>query len=134
MRSRFVVPQAETVRMLREALPSRPEARRMLVGTLFSALGRGFTLPFLFIYLTKVRDIDGGTVGLLIGWFGLLTLAIAPLGGTLIDRLGARRVVLPALMIEAVGVGSLALVQTPWQVLGALTLSGLGAGMIWSGQ
>jgi MFS family permease len=106
----------------------------MLLGTVFSALGRGFTLPFLFIYLTEVRDLPGGTTGLLIGWFGLLTFAVAPLGGALIDRLGARRVVLPMLLVEAIGVGSLALVGSVWQAWLSLTLCGLGAGVIWAGQ
>jgi hypothetical protein len=68
--------------VLRDALPSRHEARRILVGTVFSAVGRGLTLPFLFIYLTKVRHLDASTVGLVIGWFGLCTLLIAPMSGT----------------------------------------------------
>jgi MFS family permease len=120
--------------MLRDALPERPEARRILIGTVFSALGRGFTLPFLYIYLTQVRDLPGSTAGLLIGWFGLLALAIAPVGGTLIDRLGARRVVLPMLLVEAVGVGSLALVDSVWKAWVSLSLCAAGAGIIWAGQ
>ena len=120
--------------MLRSALPGRPEARRLLVATIFSAIGRGLTLPFLFIYLTEVRQFDATTVGLLIGWFGLCALLIAPLGGTLIDRLGARRVVLPALLIEAAGVGGLALVTEVWHAWVALTLASVGAGVIWAGQ
>lgn len=119
--------------MLRDALPTSPLARRMLFGTLFSALGRGMTLPFLYIYLTEVRHLSGGTVGLLIGWFGLFTLVIAPLGGTLIDKLGARRVVLPLLLVEAVGVGSLALVRNVWQAWAALTVCALGGAVIWAG-
>lgn len=120
--------------MLRDALPSRPEARRILVGTIFSAVGRGLTLPFLFIYLTKVRHLDASTAGLVIGWFGLFSLLVAPVGGTLIDRFGARRIVLPALLLEAVGVGGLALVANVWQAWGALTLASVGAGVIWAGQ
>lgn len=120
--------------MLRDALPSRPEARRILTGTVFSALGRGFTLPFLFIYMTSVRDIPQSTAGLLIGWFGLLTLVIAPLGGYFIDRFGARRVVLPALAIESVAMGGLALSSNVWQFWGVLTLGALGGSTIWAGQ
>ncbi len=120
--------------MLRDALPSRPEARRILTGTVFSALGRGFTLPFLFIYLTAVRDIPKSTAGFLIGWFGLLTLVIAPVGGYLIDRLGARRVVLPALAIEAVSMGGLALSSNVWQVWAVLTFAAFGGSTIWAGQ
>lgn len=104
------------------------------MGTVFSALGRGFTLPFLFIYLTSVRHIPQSTAGLLIGWFGLLTLVIAPVGGYLIDRLGARRVVLPALLIEALAMGGLALSSQVWQVWAVLTLGALGGSTIWAGQ
>ncbi|HZM80798.1 MAG TPA: MFS transporter [Candidatus Limnocylindrales bacterium] len=120
--------------MLREAMPARREARRILIGTIFSALGRGFTLPFLFIYLTKVRDVPASTAGLLIGWFGLLTLFAAPVGGTLIDRFGARRVVLPALTIEATAMGLLAFASTEWHFWGVLTLGALAGSSIWAGQ
>src|SRR5688572_31915077 len=98
--------------MLRAALPTRPEARRILAGTFFSAIGRGLTLPFLFIYLNDVRGLSGTTVGLVVGWIGVVSLCLSPLGGTLIDRFGARRVVVPCLIAEAVGVGSLAWADT----------------------
>lgn len=120
--------------MFREAMPARPEARRILIGTIFSALGRGFTLPFLFIYLTEVRHIAQSTAGLLIGWFGLLTLIAAPVGGALIDRFGARRVVLPALAMEATAMGLLAFASNQWQFWGVLTLGALAGSSIWAGQ
>ncbi|MFI5837174.1 MFS transporter [Micromonospora sp. NPDC051300] len=120
--------------MLRRALPARPEARRILAGTLFSAVGRGLTLPFLFIYLTDVRGLTDARAGLVIGWFGAVTLALSPLGGTLIDRFGARRVVLPCLAVEAVGTGSLALVDSTASAFGVMTLIAVGSSAIWSGQ
>lgn len=120
--------------MFREAMPTSREARRILIGTIFSSLGRGFTLPFLFIYLTKVHHIPESTAGLLIGWFGLLTLFAAPVGGTLIDRFGARSVVLPALVIEASAMGLLAFAHTGWQFWGVLTLGALANSSIWAGQ
>ncbi|MFJ8581838.1 MFS transporter [Micromonospora sp. NPDC093277] len=120
--------------MLRRALPARPEARRILLGTLLSAIGRGLTLPFLFIYLTNVRGLTDNQAGLVIGWFGAVTLALSPLGGTLIDRFGARRVVLPCLVIEAVGTGSLALVDSLGKAFAVSTLIAVGGSAIWSGQ
>ncbi|MEU1967017.1 MFS transporter [Micromonospora sediminicola] len=120
--------------MLRRALPARPEARRILVGTLLSAVGRGLTLPFLFIYLTDVRGLTDARAGLVIGWFGAVTLALSPLGGTLIDRFGARRVVLPCLVVEAVGTGSLALVESTASAFGVMTLVAVGSSAIWAGQ
>src|SRR5918911_565680 len=119
--------------MLRRSLPSRPEARRILIGTLLSAIGRGLTLPFLFIYLTDVRGLSDARAGLVIGWFGAVTLALSPLGGTLIDRFGARRVVLPCLAVEAIGTGSLALVDSTASAFGVMTLIAVGSSAIWSG-
>ncbi|MEU9738238.1 MFS transporter [Micromonospora chersina] len=120
--------------MLRRALPARPEARRILIGTLLSAIGRGLTLPFLFIYLTDVRGLSDARAGLVIGWFGAVTLALSPLGGTLIDRFGARRVVLPCLVVEAIGTGSLALVDSTATAFGVMTLIAIGSSAIWAGQ
>ncbi|MDO3703633.1 MFS transporter [Micromonospora sp. C28SCA-DRY-2] len=120
--------------MLRRALPRRPEARRILVGTLLSAIGRGLTLPFLFIYLTDVRGLTDARAGLVIGWYGAVTLALSPVGGTLIDRFGARRVVIPCLLIEAVGTGSLALVDSTGSAFLVMTVIAVGSSAIWSGQ
>ncbi|SCG52048.1 MFS transporter [Micromonospora inositola] len=120
--------------MLRRALPARPEARRILLGTLLSAIGRGLTLPFLFIYLTDVRGLTDTRAGLVIGWFGAVTLALSPVGGTLIDRFGARRVVLPCLVVEAVGTGSLALVDSTATAFAVATLIAVGGSALWSGQ
>ncbi|MGQ5259182.1 MFS transporter [Micromonospora sp. ZYX-F-536] len=120
--------------MLRRALPRRSEARRLLIGTLLSAIGRGLTLPFLFIYLTDVRGLTDTRAGLVIGWYGAVTLALSPLGGTLIDRFGARRVVVPCLLIEAVGTGSLALVHSTGSALLVMTVVAIGSSAIWSGQ
>ncbi|MER7439214.1 MFS transporter [Micromonospora avicenniae] len=120
--------------MLLRALPRRPEARRILVGTLLSAIGRGLTLPFLFIYLTDVRGLTDARAGLVIGWYGAVTLALSPLGGTLIDRFGARRVVLPCLLIEAAGTGALALVHSSASAFLVVTVIAIGSSAIWSGQ
>ncbi|WP_030873859.1 MFS transporter [Streptomyces sp. NRRL S-1868] len=120
--------------MLPQFLPRRAEARWILGGTLLSAVGRGLTLPFLFIYLTEVRHLSGSQAGLLIGWLGAVTLAMSPFGGTLIDRFGARRVVIPCLIIEALGTGSLALVDSVVTAFLAVSVTGIGNSAIVAGQ
>jgi MFS family permease len=120
--------------MLRAAIPHRPEARRILVGTLLSAVGRGLTLPFLFIYLHEVRGVGAATVGFVVGWMGVVGMALAPVAGTLIDRLGARRVVLPCLLIEAAGVLSLATVHAAPAAFASATAMAVGSSALWSGQ
>ncbi|HEX6869683.1 MAG TPA: MFS transporter [Micromonosporaceae bacterium] len=120
--------------MLRSALPTSRDARRILIGGLFAAIGKGLTLPFLLIYLTQVRGLQAGTVGALVGWMGLVALLLAPLGGSLIDKLGARRVVLPCFFVEAAGIASLAFVDSATSALLALTLVAVGGAALWSGQ
>jgi MFS family permease len=119
---------------LRAALPARPEARRVLIGVFVSALGRGLTLPFLFIYLTDVRGLSDALAGLAIGWYGAVVLALSPLAGTLMDRYGARRVVLPSLAVEAAGTACLALVDGPAAAFGVATLIAAGGAAVYSGQ
>lgn len=120
--------------MLRASLPDSPEARRILVGTAFSAIGRGLTLPFLFVYLNQVRGLPAGTVGLLVGWMGLISLVLAPPGGTLVDRFGARRVILPLFLVTGGGVASLAFVHGVWSAFASLTVMAIGMSTLWSGQ
>jgi MFS family permease len=120
--------------MFRATLPASSEARRILVGTVFSAIGRGLTLPFLFVYLNQVRGLPAGTVGLLVGWMGLVGLVLAPVGGTLVDRFGARRVVLPLFLVEAAGTASLGFVHSATSAFVALTVAAVGTSALWSGQ
>src|SRR5689334_3282806 len=89
-----VVPLCQAGRMIRNTLPSRPEARRLLVSKLLTCIGQGMTLPFLFVYFTRVRHLDATVVGLVVAWMGVLALVLAGPAGTLIDRFGARRVIL----------------------------------------
>lgn len=125
---------SRVTQLVRGSLPRRPEARRILAGTAISAIGRGLTLPFLFIYLHEVRGLGANTVGLLIGWFGAVTLLVAPLGGALVDRFGARRVVLPLFLLDATGVALLAFVHNVPTAFAVLTLSAIGGPALWSGQ
>ncbi len=113
--------------MLRSALPERPEARRVLLGTLFSAFGNGMTLPFLFVYLHEVRGIDATIVGLVSAWMGLLGLLAAGPVGSLIDRFGVRRIVLPIYAMAGLGQLSWAFVHTPWQAFFSATIASCGS-------
>lgn len=122
MSSQIVSPQPDAV------VPPGldPLVKRLFVGIAFSALGSGLTLPFLYVYLAEVRGISTATVGLLFAWMGLLGFVGSPLGGTLIDRFGPRPVMLVGLTAEALGVGSLALVQNAWHALAVASFITLG--------
>ncbi len=103
-----------------------PLVKRLFVGIAFSALGSGLTMPFLYVYLAEVRGISTSTVGLLFAWMGLLGFIGSPLGGTLIDRFGPRPVMMVGLSTEAVGVASLAFVESPWHAMAVASFITLG--------
>ncbi len=103
-----------------------PLVKRLFVGIALSALGSGLTMPFLYVYLAEVRGIPTATVGLLFAFMGLLGFLGSPLGGTLIDRVGPRPVMIVGLTAEAIGVGSLALVQNAWHAMAVATFITLG--------
>ncbi|MGX6600513.1 MFS transporter [Micromonosporaceae bacterium Da 78-11] len=120
--------------MLGATLPARPEARRLLVGVLLSAIGTGLTLPFLFLYLADVRGIADAVAGLSIGWYGVVVLVLSPVGGALMDRYGPRRVQLPSLLAVSLGTAALSVVDRPVAAFGALTLCGIGGASMWAGS
>ncbi|GAA1942681.1 MFS transporter [Nocardioides marmoribigeumensis] len=108
-----------------------PVVRRYFLGVALTAVGSGLTLPFLFVYLAKVRDLPTATVGLVLAGMGVVGLVTTPLCGALVDRLGARPVLVGALLVEAVGTALLSQVQT---VRGAFLVTGavaLGHAWMW---
>jgi MFS family permease len=106
----------------------------MLVGTFLTCLGNGMTMPFLFVYLTRVRHIDSIMVGVIVAWMGVLSLVLGGPMGALIDRFGARRVILPLFVCNAVGTASYGFVHSPWQALAAASLNAVGGAGLWTGQ
>jgi MFS family permease len=115
-------------------LPERREARRLILGTFLVAVGIGMTLPFLFVYLTKVRHIDATIVGVVVAWMGLLAIVLSGPAGALIDRFGPRRVLLPLYVVESIGVASWAFDHTAWQAFVSATLSAVGQAVLFGGQ
>lgn len=89
-----------------------PQVRRILVGVAFSALGSGLTMPYLYVYLARVRDFPTTTVGWVFAWMGLLGFLAAPLAGTLIDRFGPRLVMIVGLSVEAISIAFLGWIST----------------------
>lgn len=117
-----------TTRRFWHALPR--EGRLLLLVIVMDSLGSGLVLPFTFVYLNGVLRLGVGAAGLLISVQALAgVIAVMP-AGTLVDRLGARRVVIGALLAFLLGDVSLALVQNvPGAVVG-LVLTGGGLGVL----
>ena len=111
-----------------------PTTGRWLLSTVaIQTLGRGLTLPFTIIYLHEVRGFDLGVSGALMSIIAVTGLVVTGPGGTLIDRYGARRVLLAGLVAMIAGCALLAFATTPAVAAVALVLMGVNFGVSWPG-
>jgi MFS family permease len=97
----------------------------------FEFLGTGLVLPFHVIYLHEVRGFSLSDVGLLLALPPLVGFLVVGPGGTLIDRLGARSILVGTMLLLVCGDVLLAFAATPWAAGAALTLSGVAFGVSW---
>lgn len=112
------------------ALPR--EARLFLSVLLVDFLGTGLTHAFLVVYLHQVRGFSLGLTGVLVGLTSLMSLIATFPTGSLVDRLGARRVGVAANVLIVSGEVVLAFAASVPLALLSVTLTGLGFGMAWA--
>jgi MFS family permease/tetratricopeptide (TPR) repeat protein len=106
----------------------------VLGGDALSAVGSGLTLPFLLVYLHRVRGVELGVAGLILATVAAAGLVGNPAGGWLADRFGARRAVIVGLLLAAVGTAAIAIVHSAWQGFAAAGLYGLGMALLWPAE
>jgi MFS family permease len=82
--------------------------RLMIAGNAVSALGTGLVLPLTLIYLHQVHGISLPVVGALLTMSAAVGLIAVPLAGVLLDRAGARLVLIAVLAGQALAEGALA--------------------------
>ena len=120
---------------LKGLVPSLPRpAWLVLGGDALSAIGSGLTLPFLLVYLTRVRDIDPGVAGMAVATISLTAILGNPLAGWLSDRFGARNTLMLGLLIAAAGAGLIISIRTPWQAFLGAGVAGFGGALIMPAQ
>ncbi|MEU7044034.1 MFS transporter [Streptomyces varsoviensis] len=104
--------------------------RRIQLGNALSAFGNGFTVPFLFIYVSQVRDLGASTAGIVLATFAVAALAVLPFTGSAIDRRGPLPVAVVGTVSAAVGSMGLGLAQTEPLAIAAAALLGAGIAVI----
>ncbi|WP_394553494.1 MFS transporter [Agromyces sp. MMS24-JH15] len=125
------MPGVTSMRGFWRALPT--EGRWLLSTAAVQTLGRGLTLPFTIIYLHEVLGFDLGTSGALMSLIAITGLIVTAPGGTLIDRYGARVVLLGGLAAMILGCTLLAFATDPVVAAIALVLIGINFGVSWPG-
>lgn len=107
------------------------DGRWLLSTVVVQFFGRGLTLPFTIIYLHEVRGFSLGLSGTLMGLIAVVGLLITGPAGALVDRYGARRVMLFGLAFAVAGYSVLAFATTPWVAAAGLALFGVQLGIGW---
>jgi MFS family permease len=120
---------------LRSLDPRLPRSVYTLqLGGLFNAFGNGLVLPFTFIYLYNVRGMGTGTVGLIVATNAVVSVVAGPPMGTLIDRVGGRRMLAVSLLFLATGYALFPFVTVPWHGFAASAITGIGVGGFYPAQ
>ncbi len=116
----------------RPLIPQLPrQAWVLLAGDAFSALGTGMILPFTIIYLHRVRGIEIEYAGVALSMMAVAGVVAGPLAGSIIDRVGPRRVLVVALIVSALGSLAFLPVRTTGQAFIATAIAGAGMAAFW---
>jgi MFS family permease len=103
-------------------------------GAAVSAFGKGMTLPFILIYLHNVRGFSLGLAGVVAGAYAAASFFGSLAGGAVADRVGAKLVMVGALVATGGGYGWFAFVEHPFEAFAAISIAGLGNGAFLPGQ
>lgn len=109
-----------------------PGMRAVLVAMAVDTVGSGLFLPISLLYFTAVGHLALSTVGLLASAGALATLPVPLAAGALVDRYGARAVVLAGQLLQGAGFLAYLVVRGPAQVLLAILVVAVGQRAFWS--
>ncbi|MFI5522382.1 MFS transporter [Streptomyces platensis] len=104
--------------------------RRIQLGNALSAFGNGFTVPYLYVYVAKVRDLGASTAGVVLAMLAVAALVVLPLTGRAIDRRGPLPVTIAGTVSAAAGALGLGLSATEPLVIASAIALGAGIAVI----
>jgi MFS family permease len=107
------------------------EGRLLLSVVAFEFIGTGLVLPFWVVYLHEVRGFSLSTTGLLLGLQPLAGLLVVGPGGSLIDHLGGRKVLVGSLLCAMAGELAMAAASTLGIAALGMVLTGVSFGVSW---
>ncbi|MDQ3656685.1 MAG: MFS transporter, partial [Chloroflexota bacterium] len=97
-----------------------------------NAFGAGMFFPFAIIYYQAVTSLPVASIGLALTSATLITLSVNPVTGVLVDRFGARRLVVLSHCLEATGFAAYLAVSSALSLFAAALLATAGARMFFA--
>jgi MFS family permease len=88
----------------------RPGSGSLIVATWIDALGRGLFMYFYLLFLTRDVGFNLNTAGAVLSVVTALGLAVTPIAGSLVDRIGARQMMIASQVVCAAGYAGLLLI------------------------
>jgi MFS family permease len=101
---------------------------RYMLAIVVDSIGSGMYLPLSLLYFHHVTGLPLAQVGVIMSGAALLSLVSNPIAGVLVDRYGARRVVIGGYLVRASGFFLYPLVDSPVPMFLAVALVALGDG------
>jgi MFS family permease len=116
-------------RLIRLFNPDLPAKVWLLqLGVFINFLGNGMIAPFLVIYLHFGRGIPLGLAGSAVALGGITAVTSGLVAGSLADRVGARNILVVAMISNAVAYLLYTQVTVPWQAFAVGLMVGFGTG------
>lgn len=117
---------------MRLGLPDLRERHVLVAAMLVDGFGTGLFLPFAVIYATIVAHIPLGVTGGVLSLASVAALPVVPITGALVDRFGARHLVITANLLQAAGFAGYPLITRPWHLFACAVCVGIGNQMFWA--
>ncbi|WP_285564059.1 MFS transporter [Streptomyces sp. RTGN2] len=113
-------------------LPDLAGNGRFVSANIMDSLGNGLVLAFTVIYFTTTTSLSLGSIGAALSLGQLLALPTPVLAGSLIDRLGARKVVIAANLISAAGFTAFLAADTVGKIVVVQFVVQAGSSIYWT--
>lgn len=112
-------------------LPAVRGRRRLVLAMAVDSLGSGLFLPVSAVYFVVVKGLDVLAVGGALSLAALIAAAAGPVAGALVDRAGARTVVVASNAVRAVAFAGYPLGDEVWLAVLLVTLVEVGDNAYW---
>jgi MFS family permease len=115
----------------RLGFPAIGPHRRFVAGIAVDAIGSGVFLPASILYFLDTTDLSLTSIGLALSLATVVQLPMGPVLGALVDKVGAKRVLLTANLLEAAGFAGYIFAGSFASVLGSAIVVQLGITCFW---
>ena len=115
----------------RLGFPQVGEHRRFVAAIVADTVGSGLFMPITILYFLRVTDLSLVQVGSALSLSALLTMPAVFVIGTLVDRLGGRRMMLVGNVLQALGMAAYLWAEAFWPVALWTVLLNVGRQAFW---